>query len=116
MLGLLHLQNKLVDITRFFCLKFLNYHTRMSLSIEPFPYLEDDMGYHINMGKFLVVHYAGLSSHEGGYSVDQLDNLPDDITQHLQQRHSRLKSQGRFKDPPGSDVQEWEDVSSNLEV
>ncbi|KAF1836737.1 hypothetical protein BDW02DRAFT_614377 [Decorospora gaudefroyi] len=98
MLDLMHLQNKLVDTYRILYLKLLNSRIRMPLDREPFTYLRNHMGTHTKLEKFLIDIYAGLARYDGNFSVEELDDLPNDIAQSLKQRRAQLVVQGNFDD------------------
>lgn len=90
MLGDLRLQNKLVDTFRAFYLELLDAHAQIPLEHEPFLYLEDHIGTHTKIEKFIIDFFAGLSRYMGEFSAEELLPFRHDVALSLKLRRTQL--------------------------
>ena len=90
MLDDVRLQNKLVDTYRAFYLELLNAHAQTPLEHEPFIYLEDHIGTHTKIEKFIIDFFAGLTRHTGDFSAEELLPFRHDVAQSLKLRRAQL--------------------------
>ncbi|KAI4650341.1 hypothetical protein J4E93_002697 [Alternaria ventricosa] len=90
MLDDVRLQNKLVDTYRAFYLELLDAHAQIPLEHEPFRYLEDHIGTHTKIEKFMIDFFAGLTRHTGDFSAEELLPFRHDVAQSLKLRRAQL--------------------------
>jgi hypothetical protein len=84
------LQNKLVDTYRTFYLELLHARAKPPLEHEPFKYLEDHIGTHTKIEKFMIDFFAGLSRFTGDFSAAELLPFRPDVAQALKLRRAHL--------------------------
>ncbi|KAH6882224.1 hypothetical protein BKA58DRAFT_15828 [Alternaria rosae] len=90
MLGDLRLQNKLVNTFRAFYLELLDAHAQKPLEHEPFTYLEDHIGTHTKIEKFIIDFFARLSRYTGDFSTEELLPFRHDVALSLKLRCTQL--------------------------
>jgi hypothetical protein len=93
-LELPHVQNKLIDTFSTCYRHFLETHTRMPLSPEPFRYLRDHLGYYTKCEKFLTDFHAGLAPNGADFKPAEIKQLPDDIARELRHRRADMLVRG----------------------
>ncbi|KAI4664035.1 uncharacterized protein J4E79_003535 [Alternaria viburni] len=80
------LQNKLVDTYRAFYLELLDAQAQIPLEHEPFLYLENHIGTHTKIEKFMIDFFAGLTRDTGDFSAEELLPFRHDVAQSLKLR------------------------------
>jgi hypothetical protein len=90
MLDDVRLQNKLIDTYRTFYLKLLHARAKPPLEHEPFKYLEDHIGTHTKIEKFMIDFFAGLIRFSGDFSAAELLPFRPDVVQALKLRRAQL--------------------------
>jgi hypothetical protein len=98
MLELPHVQNKLIDTSSTCYRHFLETHTRIPLSPEPFRYLRDHLGYYTNCEKFLIDFHAGIARNGADFNPAEIEQLLDDIARELRHRRADMLVRGILGD------------------
>jgi hypothetical protein len=98
MLDDMQLQNKLVDTYRVLYLELLNAREKIPLEHEPFVYLQDSIGTHTKIEKFIIDFFAGLTRYTCDFSAEELLPFRHDIAQSLKLRRAQLVVQKRSGD------------------
>lgn len=98
MLDNIVLQNKLVDTFREAYLHCLESSNRISIESEPFMYLQDHLGTHTKIEKFIIDFYAGVARIGDDFSDEELQPLSQDIARTLKHRRTQLVVRGSTDD------------------
>lgn len=99
MLQLVHLQNKLVATFSATYRHHIKSWTQVRVEPEAFQYLEDHLGTHTKIEKFIIDFYAGLARYRAGFSAQELEPLPRDVAAWLRRRREQLAAHDSVGDP-----------------